>query len=230
MDDSSNIYAAEAHACDLHRNIMILEGMVSGRGTGRALTFGTPHLLKTLQMLRQDRYVSRASLSRELRLGEGSIRTLLTRLAASGMAGSVRSGAHLTRRGEQFAQKFLEVITGECAVPRSSLFDSPYNHAIILRGRAHAIRSGIEQRDYAIMYGARSAVTMLYGDGGFVFPRGGDVALSGDAGGRRILERELAPRGGDAVIVASSGDALVSELSAKNSALQTVSAHGRHYN
>lgn len=212
----------------MHRQIRALQDVTSRRGSGRVLTFGMPHVLKALQLLSGQRFVSRARFSAELGLGEGSVKTLISRLRESGMIDTIRSGAFLTDRGGRLARELSRAMPSECRMGRSDMLQSGSNHAIVLRGYSGAIRSGIEQRDYAIMCGASSAVTLLYRDGAFVFPATEVPALSDDGRIRDELAGGLDLRDGDVVIIASSEDGLVSEISAKNAALRTVSSHGGH--
>ncbi len=198
--------------------------MVSRRGSGMRLSFGIPHVLKALGMLKKDRYVSRATFSRELHLGEGSVKTLIAHLKEFGMADSIKSGTHLTGAGEKLASELFGVINSECTLPESPLLDSPSNHAVLLRNHSGGIRAGVEQRDYAIVYGAKSAVTLLYKNDDFVFPAGEKIALGAGEKTRDVLIG-MSPQEDDVIIIASSDDEFVSEISAKHSALCTMAAH-----
>ena len=93
-------------------------------------------------------------------------------------------------------------------------------HAVLLRGGARGVGSGMEQRDYAVEYGAGMALTLVCAGGRLEFPRAG-AAPPPDLG--RAAAR-LGPADGDAVIAAVSGDGLAAELSALNAALRTMSA------
>ncbi len=116
------------------------------------------------------------------------------------------------------------IISGECRINRCSLAPGRNNHAIILKGYSDAIRSGIEQRDYAIMYGSTGCVTITYRGGMFVFPGDGRDCLRGDPETRHVLYKSLNPEEGDVIIISSSDDEFTAEISAKNSALQTLTA------
>ncbi len=201
-----------------------MEGIVSRRGSGRMVTFGMPHVLKAFQMLRRDGFVSRASFGAELRLGGGAVKTLVSHMKGAGMAGTARSGTFLTGKGSGFFAWFEAAVGAECAVPRCGLFRGSHNHAVILRGRWRAVRTGLEQRDLAIMYGAAGCATLLYRGGRFVFPGDGRDCLRGDAATKGLLSDGLSPEEEDVVIVASADDPLVAELSAKNAALGTIAA------
>lgn len=208
----------------MEKGIQVLQGIVSRKGSSKMLTFGIPHVFKALQMLSESNFVSRADLKREIRLGEGAVKTLIVHMREAGMIGTVRAGNHLTDRGREVAESIRAVIPGECRIRRSSLVSGRNNHAIILKGYGKAIRSGIEQRDYAIMYGSDRCVTIMYRSGRFVFPGDYSDCFRGEEGVSRTLCRNLKPEDGDVIIISSSNDRFTAEMSAKNSALQTLAA------
>ena len=183
-----------------------------------------PHVLKALQMLKQDTYVSRAAFCRELELGEGSVKTLVSHLRKAGMADSAKSGTHLTEKGRQFFGQFDRMIKNECRIKSCGLFQGRYNYGVILAGCEGAIRTGLEQRDHAIVYGATGCTTIVYKDGRFVFPREESDCLQNDPKTREFLLESLLPLDGDVIIVSSADDPLVAEISAKNSVLGTLAA------
>lgn len=184
-------------------------------------------MLKAIQLLRSDGFVSRSRFSKELRLGEGAVKTLILHLKDSEIAGSMRSGTYLTDKGSRLARRIFSVIANECSMAKSPLLDAENNHAILLRGYESAIRSGVEQRDYSIMYGAKSAVTLLFRGKEFVFPSVFNPALQGKQTGDMLADK-LKPKDGDVVIIASAEDPFISEIAAKHAALCTIASHNRH--
>lgn len=145
-----------------------------------------------------------------------------------GMIDSIKSGTFLTNKGQKFAGKFFEVISGECKIPKSKILKSNNNHAIIIRDFVDAIKSGVEQRDYSIMYGAKSAITLLYKNDDFVFPIVENPVFVNDEKTKDVLIKNLNPKERDVIIITSSDDPFVSEISAKNAALWTIATHDKH--
>lgn len=211
----------------MHQQIRALQEIVSRKGSGRALTFGMPHVLKVLQMLDAQKYVSRSSLCSSLGVGEGAVKTLIGHLRQAGYVSSARSGTFLTDSGRLLARGFADIIPSECRLPRCGMLPSGANHAILLRGLAGAIRSGVEQRDYAILYGASSAVTLVYGRDAFRFPDEAKECFADDPGTGERLVSGLAPQEGDVIIIVASSDRLTSEVAAKNAALLTLASELR---
>jgi hypothetical protein len=78
------------------------------------------------------------------------------------------------------------------------------------------------QRDFAIMYGAKSTTTLSFENGTFVFPNETKDALKNDFQTKKILLDKLTPKENDIIIIASSDDIIVSEISAINAVLGTL--------
>ncbi|WP_232202966.1 DUF4443 domain-containing protein [Nitrosopumilus sp. SJ] len=110
-------------------------------------------------------------------------------------------------------------------IGKNSLTQSKNNHAVILKKYAAAVNTGLEQRDYAIMYGSSGCITLVFKNDKFVFPKEDKDCLSKDKKTKQILLEKLNPSDGDIVIISSSDDPFVAEISAKNSALWTIATN-----
>ncbi|MGI0023045.1 MAG: DUF4443 domain-containing protein, partial [Nitrososphaeraceae archaeon] len=78
------------------------------------------------------------------------------------------------------------------------------------------------QRDYAILYGASGATTLICGKNGFVFPGENIDCLADDPKTKRGLIEKLKPNEDDVVIISSADDPFIAEISAINSVLWTI--------
>lgn len=189
------------------------------------LTFSIPHVFKALQLLSEQKFVSRATLGKEIHLGEGAVKTLISHLKETGMIKSVRSGNFLTDKGKKFTSQLQKIIPNECKIGENNLTQNKNNHAIILKKYSAAIGTGVEQRDYAIMYGSLGCITLVFKNDRFVFPGENKDCLHKDKKTRQILLEKLNPSEDDIIIVSSSDDPFVAEISAKNSALWTIATN-----
>ena len=99
---------------------------------------------------------------------------------------------------------------------------------LFLRNYASMIGNGMEQRDYSILYGAKGATTLSFENDRFVFPGESNDCLSDDSQTKKDLLENLKPKENDLVIIASSDDPFVAEISAINSVLWTLASHERH--
>ncbi len=155
-------------------------------------------------------------------MGEGAVKTLILHLKEEGLADSLRSGTFLTKKGQKFGGELFKIISEECDVPKCSISLGKNNHAILLRNFAKEIKTGIEQRDASILYGATGAITLLYHKNKFVFPKEEIDCLQKDKKVRSILLENLKPQDGDVIIITTASEPFVAEISAKSSALFTL--------
>ncbi|MFB5617363.1 MAG: DUF4443 domain-containing protein [Nitrosopumilus sp.] len=206
----------------LRQQIQILQNIVSRKGSSKILTFSIPHVFKALQLLYQDKFVSRSKFSQELHLGEGAIKTLILHLKDAKMVDTTKSGTYLTPKGRKFCENLSNAIPSECSLTRCKIASEKYNHAIILKNYSYAIKTGLEQRDFAILYGSSGCITLIYKNDGFVFPGENLDCLADDQNTRKKILENLCPEQNDVIIITSSNDPFVSEVSAKNSALWTL--------
>jgi hypothetical protein len=155
-------------------------------------------------------------------MGEGAVKTLIAHLKEEGLASSLRAGTFLTKKGRKFVSDIHKIISGECEVPKCSISLGRNNHAILLRNLAKEIRTGIEQRDASILYGASGAITILYHKNKFVFPNDENDCLQNDYKVRSLFLEKLRPQEGDVIIISTASESFVAEISAKSSALFTL--------
>ena len=152
----------------MHILVKTLHMVVSRRGSSKVLSFSSPHVFKALQLLYKEPYVSRISFCKELHMGEGAVKTLILHLKEEGLVDSLRYGTFLTKKGKKFVKELSKIISSECVIPKCSISLGKNNHAILLRNIASDIKTGIEQRDASILYGANGAITILFHNNKFV--------------------------------------------------------------
>ena len=198
---------------------------MSRKGSSKVLTFSIPHVFKALQLLSEEKFVSRATLGKEIHLGEGAVKTLISHLKEAKMIDSTRSGNFLTEKGEKFTSQLQKIIPKECKIEKNNLTPSKNNHAIILKKYSSVIKTGLEQRDYAIMYGSSGCTTLVFKNNRFAFPGEDKDCLSKDKKTKQVLLEKLNPSEEDIIIISSSDDSFVAEISAKNSALWTIATN-----
>jgi len=209
----------------MQSKVQALQNIVSRKGSAKVLTFSVPHVFIALQLLYENSFVSRNMFCTELHMGEGAVKTMIAHLKEESFVDSTKSGTYLTSRGRNFVKSLHDIMDLECAIPKCNIARGKFNYGIILRRYSSATKSGMEQRDYAILYGASGATTIQYKDDQFVFPKENIDCLANDPKTKKILLENLKPNNGDLIIIASSGDAFVSEIAAKNSALWTLATH-----
>ncbi len=158
-------------------------------------------------------------------MGEGAVKTLILHLKEAKIIDSTKSGSFLTEKGKRLTKQFQKIIPNECQIKQCKLIPAKYNHAILLKNYALTIKSGLEQRDYAIMYGSSGCMTILFKENNFIFPGEENDCFADDKQTRKDLLNQLQPEEGDVIIVSSSNDPFIAEISAKNSALWTLAVN-----
>jgi hypothetical protein len=103
-------------------------------------------------------------------LGEGAARTLIERLKAQGLIAVDRAGCALTKKGEEAWHALHAVFPRKTAIGRSKLTLGSFNVAILVKEGAGKVRSGMEQRDAALIAGAKGATTLQYSSGRLMVP------------------------------------------------------------
>jgi len=209
----------------MKKNIQTLQNIVSRKGSSKVLTFSIPHVFKALQLLSEEKFVSRATFGKKIHLGEGAVKTLISHLKEAKIIDSTRSGNFLTEKGKKLTSELQKIIPKECKIEKNSLTPSKNNHAIILKKYSPIIKTGLEQRDYAIMYGSSGCTTLAFKNNRFVFPGEDKDCLTKDKKTRQTLLEKLNPSNDDIIIISSSDDSFVAEISAKNSALWTIATN-----
>ena len=213
----------------MHNQIKMLQNIVTRKRSSRILTFSTPHVFLALELLSRQRYTSRQTFCKELHIGEGAARTLVLHLKESGLADSIKAGTYLTQKGIRFAKKFFDVIPSQCTIEPCNIAREKYNHAILLRDYAMAVGNGMDQRDYAILYGAKGATTISFENNRFVFAGETKDCLRDDPKTKNILLENLEPKENDLIIIGSSDEKFVAKISTINSALWTLASHEKHH-
>jgi len=200
-----------------------LQKIVKRKGSSKALTFSTPHILKAIFCLANQKYVSRAQFCKETKLGEGAVKTLILHLKEKGIVNTVKSGTFLTDKGLKISEKFSKAITSQIFLKKCSVTKGKYNYAILLNKEfSSGIGNGMEQRDYAILYGASDSLTLKFNGKEFVFVGDQMNCFSKEPDVRDYIIKTLNPKEGDILLITSSGDKFISEISAINTALGTL--------
>lgn len=177
------------------------------KSPGPTPSFNILDVIRLLRLLAKSDGIGRGKISEKLGLGEGTVRTILKKLSKNGIITISRSGCSLTPKGKKIWMSIEEVMPKIIEIGRNELTLAPKSVAILVKGCADRVKSGMEQRDAAVFSGAKGAVTIIYKDNKLIIP-----SVSMD------LERDyplafkdimysIKPSEGDVIII-SSGDSL----------------------
>lgn len=181
-----------------------LEKVASRSAPGPSPSFNVLDSVRLLRLLAEHKRAGRKRISKELGLGEGTVRTMLKRLAETGLIETSRDGCSLSGRGKAIWSEIEKIIPKIVEIGRSELTLAPRSVAILVKGCAEKVKSGIEQRDAAVSMGARGAVTMVFRNNKIAIP-GVSVDLERDyPKAFREIMRLMRPEEGDVIIVSSA--------------------------
>jgi len=202
--------------------LAIIERAASKIAPGRAPLFIEAHLVKALMLMKSEGPIGRMKLSKTLGLGEGTIRTLTKHLEKEGLTKSSRAGIVLTNSGGTLHSSLKSKIAELTEIQRSSLTVGPFNVAILVKNAADTIKSGLEQRDAAIMIGAMGATTLVFDNGKLKMPPVDEDASRQAPTICRKLVSKLNPQDGDVIVIGSANNILAAELGAIAAAIETL--------
>jgi predicted methyltransferase len=212
----------------MHQIIHLLSKVAQRHAPSRMLSFDLVHVFKTMQMMSDNKRISRSLMMQELGLGEGSIKTLVKHLKMYGLVENSNAGMWLTSKGDTLYTKLRISIPREMDIAKCSVALGKFNHAVLLKDMSHNIKSGIEQRDAAIKTGAVGATTLLCKNERLVLPGTGEDLMRNDQKIHSLIMEKLSPEQNDVIIIGSSQNKKIAEMAAKSAALYTIEDHEKH--
>jgi len=212
----------------MHQVVKLLSKVAERHAPSRMLSFDLVHVFKTMQMMEENKRISRSLMMRELGLGEGSVKTIVKHMKMSGLVENSNAGMWLTNKGKSIYTKLHISIPKEMDIPKCSIALGKFNHAVLLKDMAYNIRSGIEQRDTAIKAGAVGATTLVFRNERLVLPGTGEDLMRNDQKIHSLIIEKLAPEENDVIIIGSSQSKKIAEMAAKSAALYAIEDHEKH--
>jgi len=201
----------------------VIEKVAGKIAPGRFPLFTEAHVVKAIEEISIQKNVGRQKLSKELQLGEGAARTLVKHLKNEGLVEVSKLGITLSQYGRRMLSDLKAVLSEQIEVPFSSLTIGQFNIAILVRGKVKAVKYGLEQRDAAIMAGAKGATTLIFSKNKLTMPSAsGEDIFKGDIALHNLLLSKLNPKEGDIIIIGSANEKISAEFGAKMAALQLL--------
>lgn len=173
------------------------------RAPGPSTTFTIFHIFYALELMSQ-KPLGRNRLADKLNVGDGAVRTIINRLKEAGLIETSKEGCLLTERGLDTWRQFEEFFPVRVDLPKSELSTSDFNYAFLVKNCGQKVQSGIDQRDAAIIAGARKAMVVVYRNGHLSIESVSDnIAEQYPEAASQIL-KELKPQDNDVIIVAGA--------------------------
>jgi len=184
-----------------------IESLASPKGPGPSTTFSLFHIFYALEFM-AEKPIGRTKLAEKLNVGEGAIRTIISRLKDAGLIVTSKEGCNLTDKGLSVWKRFEEVFPKRIKIEKTPLTTSEYNYAFLVKNRGHKVKSGIEQRDAAIMGGARRALVIVSKHGHLVIESvSNSIEKDFPEAANKIL-KDLKPENNDVIIIAGADNPL----------------------
>lgn len=177
------------------------------KAPGPSTTFTVFHIFYALELIAQTP-LGRNKLAEKLEVGDGAVRTIISRLKEEDLIETSKQGCSLTRKGLDIWKQFEEIFPKEIVFPRSDLSSSEFNYAFLVKNCGQKVKSGINQRDAAIFAGARNAIVIVYRNGHLCIESVSScIEQDYPVVASRIIN-ELAPEENDVIIVAGADSLL----------------------
>lgn len=184
----------------------LLESLLEEKAPGPYLSLSVFHLVKALELIAKEAPIGRGKLSEELKIGEGAIRTLVERLRNAGLIAVSKQGCFLTEKGEKVWSEIRVSFPQKVKLKPNELALASCNVAVRVRDCGDKVRSGLEQRDAALLAGAKGAMTFFFKEEKLVLPAiSEDVAEDFPAAYNQITKHLLLEE--NDVVVIGSADA-----------------------
>lgn len=180
-----------------------MQQIAEKRAPGPSTTFTIFHIFYALELMSQRSY-GRNTLAEELHVGDGAVRTIINRLIEAGLIETSKEGCKLTIKGRGIWRQFEEIFPKRIDLPKSELSTSDYNHAFLVKNAGHKVESGIDQRDAAIIAGARKALVIVIKNGHLSVSSVSDCLEKEYPKAANLIISEFKPQENDVIVIAGA--------------------------
>ena len=181
---------------------------ISGKkAPGPSTSFTVFHVFYALELM-SEKPLGRNKLAKRLNVGDGAVRTIISRLKEAGLIETSKEGCCLTHKGQDVWRQFEQVFPKRVELPESELLESQYNFAFDVKNAGDKVKSGIDQRDAAIIAGARKALIIVFKDNHLRIESVSNCIEKDYPKASDQIMKELNPQENDAIIVAGADTAL----------------------
>jgi hypothetical protein len=200
-----------------------MQQVAGKKAPGPSTSFTIFHVFYALELLSQ-RPLGRNKLAEKLDVGDGAVRTIISRLVDAELVDTSKEGCNLTEKGCAVWRQFEEVFPKRVEVAKSELATSEFNFAFLVKNSGEKVVSGIDQRDAAIIAGARKALVLVVKNGHLRIEYVSDCIEEQYPKATKLLLEELKPQDNDVVIIAGGDTQLKAKRGAFAAAWSLVSA------
>jgi predicted transcriptional regulator len=182
----------------------LLEGLLKEKAPGPSPSFSLFHVIKVLELTAKEGPIGRGKLSKRLGTGEGATRTLIDRLRDAGLIVTSKPGCSFTNKGEKIWNKFQSIFPKKVELEKSELTLADCNIAVLIRDCGDRVKRGVEQRDAAILTGAKGATTLVFKNQTLIQPGISENLARDFPTAFNHITRQLELKDNDVVVVGSA--------------------------
>lgn len=161
----------------------------------------------------------RKRISSLMELGEGSVRSLLSRLKDIGWVDCGKEGCFLTGLGTEKVRELRKCLLGPIEVELNEIIKGSVYATLVKCVNYSGV---LELRDEAVRSGGRGAVILRKLRGALTFPETGEPLSTYAPGDNEVLERILRPSEGNLIVLGIADDPRASRLSSLASSLLAI--------
>ena len=185
----------------------LIESLASPKGPGPSTTFSMFHVVSALELM-AEKPIGRNKLAKKLYVGDGAVRTIISRLQDSGLIVTSKEGCLLTNKGLSVWKNFEAVFPRREEFGKTALTTSAYSYAFLVKNKGDRVESGIDQRDAAIMGGARRALVIVFKDSRLMIESISSSLEKDFPAAADIILKDLKPEDNDVIIIAGADSPL----------------------
>jgi predicted transcriptional regulator len=189
-----------------------LERLTREKAAGPSPTFSVFDLFSAIETV-DTRTIGRNKLAEELEIGDGVVRTILRRLTDAKLIETSKAGCSLTNEGMRLWKECSRILR-KARISKNELSPTEYGFAVLIKNGGSKVKSGIEQRDAAILLGTKSVTTIVFSKGRLIIPSVSENVAKDFPNAARQVIRLFGPEENDAIIVSSAESSKKSRYSA----------------
>jgi hypothetical protein len=184
-----------------------MQQIAGKKAPGPSTTFTIFHVFYSLELLSL-KPLGRNKLAEKLSVGDGAVRTIISRLKEVDLIETSKEGCNLTKSGLEVWRQFEEIFPKRMEISRSELSESDFNFAFLVKNCGQKVESGIDQRDAAIIAGARKALVIVSKNGHLCIESVSKAIEKQYPKAASLILEKLIPQENDVVIIAGADSAL----------------------
>lgn len=175
------------------------------KGIGPYPNFSIEHVIMTLLLIGDRGFMGRKSLSKNLFIGEGVVRTMLDKLRRASLLEMSKIGCRLTSKGFELYKWLKDRMDIWIELHGSMPWSYRYSFGMKLRGIPMLSKKGLEERDVAIRAGAEAAMVLRFEKGELYMPDISNLSKERPDFASMLIEL-FKPSDGDVILITGAED------------------------